>query len=904
MSGTTEPGRVLHVVDESPTVRFEPWTDCTVETVTNAADASVRLAEAAFDCVVVEDDASLTAVRAAVGDLPVLVVAATEADGLADDRSVVLTDPDAKSLADRVDGAVERQRAARRAASAERAYRLVEAVGRALAAAETRSEVDRRVCEAVADAGPYAAVWIGDHDPERDVVTRRAAAGDDAGYSGDEVPADAGATERAIRTGEVAVERGGGDTPGDEGGATAAVPLRDDGTVTGVLHVATDRADALDERTTEALTTAGSLVADATERAETRARRERRNRQFRSAVEHAGHVVLLTDADGRITYVNDAFESVTGYTESEALGRSPALLQSGTHDEAFYHDLWETILDGDVWQGEVVNERKDGSEYVIDQTIAPISDDDGDGDDEAIGYVAINRDITARKERELNLTFLKRAIDQAGIGIGTYDADGYATYVNERLAEQFGTDRDELREHHMCSLDPRLDRSRFPAYWSSFEDGERRIYDTRIGRLDTDECVPVEVVTSRVRIDGEPYQVNTVRDATERKRQERDLERFRSAVAHAGHSVLITDAEGRIEYVNDAFESVTGYSAAEAIGQTPALLQSGTHDEAFYHDLWETILDGDVWQGEVVNERKDGSEYVVDQTIAPISDDDGEITGFVAINRDVSELKAYERELEAQNDRLKQYGETVAHDLRNPLAALDAELKQFRATVDRESAADGPADTVDAAAVNDLCTSIDDTVDRMETLIEDLLAMAEHGQRVIDPEPVSLESAATEAWTCIDAPDAELSVQDIAVDADPDRLRELLANLFRNSVEHGSTSSRTQSGDSEGSEIPRETGEAGDSVEHGSTDDPDDGLHVWVSPLDFSPGFAVEDDGPGIPPDERDDVFERGFTTASDGTGFGLAIVERIADAHGWTVSVTEGREGGARFEFRTDEDA
>jgi signal transduction histidine kinase len=77
-----------------------------------------------------------------------------------------------------------------------------------------------------------------------------------------------------------------------------------------------------------------------------------------------------------------------------------------------------------------------------------------------------------------------------------------------------------------------------------------------------------------------------------------------------------------------------------------------------------------------------------------------------------------------------------------------------------------------------------------------------------------------------------------------------------------------------------------------------------VTPLDFAPGFAVEDDGPGIPEAERDDVFERGFTTAEDGTGFGLAIVERIADAHGWSVSVTDGRDGGARFEFHTDEGA
>ena len=598
-----------------------------------------------------------------------------------------------------------------------------------------------------------------------------------------------------------------------------------------------------------------AIVRDVTERE----RRERRRHQFRSAVEHAGHVVLITDTDGTITYVNGAFESVTGYAEAEAIGRRPSMLQSGEHDEAFYSDLWETISSGEVWQGEVVNERKDGTQYVIDQTVAPITDDDG----ENVGFVAVNRDVTARKERELNLTFLKRAIDQAGIGIGTYGADGYATYVNERLAELFGTDRDDLRSQHMATLGSDLDHDRFAEYWASFADGERRIYETRIERVDTGEVVPAEVVTSRVTIDGVPYQVNTVRDATDHKRRKRDVERFRSAVEHAGHSVLITDADGRIEYVNDSFEAVSGYSAAEAIGRTPAILQSGEHDEAFYSDLWETISSGEVWQGEVVNERKDGTQYVIDQTVAPITDDDGENVGFVAVNRDVTDLKEYERELEAQNDRLKRYGETVAHDLRNPLASLEADLRHFEATVD---ASEG---TVDAGAVRTLCDDVESSIDRMTRLIDDLLEMAKQGQRVLDPETVSLAAVARETWTQLDADSADLSVEDATVAADPDRLQELLANLFRNSIEH-----------------------AGEDV------------HVRVRPLDFDVGFAVEDDGPGIPPDERETVFDRGFTTAADGTGFGLAIVERIADAHGWSVTVADGERGGARFEFRVDREA
>jgi len=592
------------------------------------------------------------------------------------------------------------------------------------------------------------------------------------------------------------------------------------------------------------------IVQDVTARKE----RERRLHRFESAVEHAGHSVFVTDADGSIRYVNGVFKETSGYAAEEAIGRTPSILKSGEHDATFYEELWETISDGEVWEGEVVNERKDGERYVVDQTIAPIT-----GDGEITGYVAVNRDVSDRKEREVNLRSLKRAVDQAGIGIGAYDADGYPTYVNHRLAELFDTDRATLRTEHMADLDPELERDRFREYWRSFDDGERRIYDTRVRRTGTDEEFPAEIVTSRVTIEGEPYLVNTVRDVTDRRERERRLHRFESAVEHAGHAVIITDPEGIIQYVNDAFEETSGYSPAEAIGRMPSILKSGEHDATFYEELWETISDGEVWEGEVVNERKDGERYVVDQTIAPITGD-GEITGYVAVNRDISDLKAYERELEAQNERLKQYGHTVAHDLRNPLNLLRGKLAGLEQTAHR---ADG---SVDPAEVQEQCAALEDVAGRMERLVEELLAMAEHGQLVLDAQPVSLATAAPEAWEQVGTDSATLSVEGGTVDADPDRLRELLSNLFRNAAEHG------------GPEVS-----------------------VRVGPLDFADGFFVEDDGPGIPEDERERVLERGFTTDADGTGFGLAIVEQIAEAHGWTVSITDGGAGGARFEFRVE---
>ena len=1021
MDETGTSGRVLHVDDNDEfaalTAEYlERVSDhLAVETATSANEALDRLDAASFDCVVSDYDmpgmdglALLETVREAHPDLPFILFTSTGSEAIASEAIARgVTDYLQKGveteafelLANRVEHAIEQYRATRRAARFDRLCRLVREVNRVLVRADTRTEIERRVCETISDIGPYRFAWIGVHDDETGAVVPRASAGIDieveAQYVDDiELTADGSVTGRAIRTGGLVVDDRStadapwrDDAPDRDDHASAAVPLVDGDRLDRVLNVYADRPDAFDERERAVLAELGTDIAHAIGRVErvarqeryegiveslpmgvyrvaadragtivdanaaladifgadsaeamvdhaasdfyvddddrtalcrqlqsegviqdvelqqetldgdriwvsvsavrterdgdvyfdgiirditARKRRERRHRQFRSAVEHAGHVVLITDTDGTITYVNDAFEETTGYAASEAIGRRPSMLKSGQHGDDFYRNLWETIASGETWDGQIVNERKDGQQYIIDQTIAPITDET----DEITGFVAVNRNVTERKERELNLAFLKQAIDQAGIGIGTYGADGYATYVNERLADLFGTDRDDLRTRHMTALDPNLDRERFGAYWASFDDGERRIYETQIERVDTGETVPAEIVTSRVTIDGQPYQVNTVRDATDRKRQERDLERFRSAVEHAGHSVLITGADGTIEYVNDAFETISGYSAAEAIGRTPAMLRSGDHDEAFYRDLWETILSGAIWQGEVTNERKDGTRYVVDQTIAPITDDEDDITGFVAINRDVTALKEYERELEAQNDRLRQYGQTVAHDLRNPLALLDAELTQFEATLD---SADG---AVDAASVRNFCTDIGTTVDQMQALIDDLLAMAEQGQRVLEFESTSLEEIATEAWEQIDTASATLSVEDTSIDADPDRLRELLSNLFRNAVEHGSTSSQP---------------EADDAVEHG------DDVRVRVEPVDFVEGFAVEDDGPGIPAAERDDVFEHGFTTSEEGTGFGLAIVEQIAAAHDWTVSVTEGREGGARFEFRAE---
>ncbi|WP_418281807.1 ATP-binding protein [Halorubrum sp. DTA98] len=230
----------------------------------------------------------------------------------------------------------------------------------------------------------------------------------------------------------------------------------------------------------------------------------------------------------------------------------------------------------------------------------------------------------------------------------------------------------------------------------------------------------------------------------------------------------------------------------------------------------------------------------------------GERLGRSIILTDVTERERYRRELERQNDRLDRFASIVSHDLRNPL-----NIAQGR--IDLALETDGDDEGLAAAKR---------ALDRMEALIEDVLRLARLGQPIDETERVTVGDVATDAWEMVETEAASLVVEgdgDCSIEADPLRLQQLFENLFRNSLEHG------------GSDVI-----------------------VTLGPLDDASGFFVADDGAGIPEDVRDRLFEFGFTTSESGTGFGLAIVEEVVNAHGWSIRATDAEGGGARFEIRT----
>ena len=284
---------------------------------------------------------------------------------------------------------------------------------------------------------------------------------------------------------------------------------------------------------------------------------------------------------------------------------------------------------------------------------------------------------------------------------------------------------------------------------------------------------------------------------------------------------------------------------------------------------------------------REGTECHFALQTAPVHGPQRKQRGQLLVFRDVSELKRRERTLEQQNELLNEFASVVSHDVATPLGVIRNKARLVEMTGDTSHVED-----------------IYEEADRVQDLINELRDLAGSGQVIGTTAAVDLESVAREAWASVPAEGTLRVESEGTVDADRKRLRQLFANLFANSVEHATTAEAPGSEpsgvatDGDGTAGAR-TGTDAEAAT-GSPPDAAPGA-VTVSVGTFSEGFYVADDGPGIPDDQQDAVFERGVSTREDGTGLGLAIVDRIADGHGWTVTVTDSKTGGSRFEIRTE---
>ncbi|MFP8954646.1 sensor histidine kinase [Natrialbaceae archaeon A-arb3/5] len=354
---------------------------------------------------------------------------------------------------------------------------------------------------------------------------------------------------------------------------------------------------------------------------------------------------------------------------------------------------------------------------------------------------------------------------------------------------------------------------------------------------------------------------------TAKRRFDALLERVTDPVV----SVSFRKSEPIVTALNPAFEATFDYGPG-AIGRPLSELIVPDDDRSETVDRWLRSDDGGT---EVERLTADGERRTFLFQSVIVSGFDGEVGGY-GIYTDITERKRRERRLERQNEQLERFVSVVSHDLRNPLTV-----------------AQGNADLVrDMISDPDVCEHLDQVVaahERMETLIDDLLTLASQGRIVDDPQPVRLRPVIENAWRYVETAGATLVVDlpdELTIDGDAERLRQLFENLFRNAVEHGRSA-----------DAATDTSENTPATSEQSTDSTEADVTVRIGWDDGV--LVVEDDGPGIDPSEREDVFEHGYTSSAEGTGFGLAIVAAITDSHGWTIDVTDGDLGGAAFLLR-----
>ncbi|MBZ6496225.1 histidine kinase N-terminal 7TM domain-containing protein [Natrinema longum] len=325
-------------------------------------------------------------------------------------------------------------------------------------------------------------------------------------------------------------------------------------------------------------------------------------------------------------------------------------------------------------------------------------------------------------------------------------------------------------------------------------------------------------------------------------------------VANLEDGVLVVDGDRRIVDSNPVAQEVFGRPHDGLVGEPIAAVVPAVDIESVIET--ETTADDDERTAQFSLEDGDDPRHYT-LSASPIDDGRGRAIGWTIVVHDVTERVRRERELERTNRKLDEFAAVISHDLRNPLTVSKGYLDLLEEEYDPE-----------------YVRTVAESHERMEELIDDVLALARRGQGALELEPVALDSVARAAWSTVETDGARLSVvDDRLIEADRTQLRQLLENLFRNAVEHGSATS----------EPSLET------VRDEAT------LTITVGTLER--GFFVADSGTGFE-DDPAVVFESGYTTSEHGTGLGLSIVTDICDEHGWEVTATEGVDGGARFDI------
>ncbi len=386
--------------------------------------------------------------------------------------------------------------------------------------------------------------------------------------------------------------------------------------------------------------------------------------KFRGISSSAKDAIIMMDDKGNVSFWNAAAENIFGWSEEETIGKE---LHKIIVPDRYYKDHiigFRKFLksgDGPLISNtvETVALRKDGNEFPVEVSISAMILK------RKWNAIGIMRDITERKEAEKDIRKLNMLSDNAltltnsGFWHIDYSSPEYY-YSSEKASRIFGELPTKDWKYHL------VDEwySRIAEADENIARQTREIYQEAVdGKIENYDAIypykrPIDGKIVWVRAIGEVtrdkegnalFMYGVVQDITHSKLAEEEIKRLSSAIEQSPVSVVITDVKGAIQYVNPNFTKVTGYTYDEAIGQNPRILKSGEHQEAFYNSMWETLSSGKIWNGEIINKKKNGEKFWESATISPVLDEKGKITSFIAVKNDITEKKKAEKELSKIN---------------------------------------------------------------------------------------------------------------------------------------------------------------------------------------------------------------------------------------------------------------
>ncbi|HOV86745.1 MAG TPA: PAS domain S-box protein [Syntrophobacteraceae bacterium] len=377
-------------------------------------------------------------------------------------------------------------------------------------------------------------------------------------------------------------------------------------------------------------------------------------KKLSEALKQSPASVIITDQQGNIEYVNARFCEVTGYSLEETLGKNPRILKSGKHPPSLYRDLWETILAGKTWRGELINRKKNGEEFWESASISPIMDDRG----RITHFVAVKEDITEQKAVEARLQLTQMAVDHIFEQTLLVDRDGRLCMVNEAASRVLGYTREELLDMSVWDLFEGFPPGSWPEKWQEVKAAGSLVFES-YHRTRDGHTYPAEVTASFFRYEGQEYVHAVSRDVTERKRAQEELaeaeERSRLLLESAGEGIVGVDPRGKVTFVNPAATLMLGYLPEDLIGRglhqlihhsyadgAPYPAENCPMFKSYSYGIVNEVEDEVLW-------RKDGTCFNVEYSSTPVWKNDT-LMGAVVTFRDVTERKRMEAALREREE--------------------------------------------------------------------------------------------------------------------------------------------------------------------------------------------------------------------------------------------------------------